>query len=70
MQTSSVGSIWGTRRNRTQRTIVARKLAAGAGHVELDATDAAEVIVLGHVPAPGGNGVPSFDVDFHADFSL
>lgn len=27
--------------------------------------DTAEVVVVGEVPAPGGDGVPAFDVDFH-----
>lgn len=48
----------------TQSTVVAGVFAGGAGAVELDATDAADV-VFGHVPAPGGDGVPGFDGDFH-----
>lgn len=51
---------------RTQGTIVTGKLAGGTGAVELDATDAADIVV-GHVPAPGSDGVPLFEGNFHVE---
>lgn len=58
----------GTKAKHTQSTIIPRILACRTSSVKLDATDAADV-VFGHVPAPGGDGVPFFDCDFHC-FSL
>ena len=49
---------------RTQLALVARILAGRAGAVELDAADAAHV-VLGHVPAPRRDRVPLLDGDLH-----
>ena len=48
----------------TQRTIVAGVLALRAGAVVGVAADTAD-IVIGHIPAPGGDGVPLLDYDPH-----
>lgn len=45
-------------------TVVSGILARRACRVELHAADSTQV-VLGHVPAPGRNGVPLLDGDFH-----
>lgn len=52
----------------TQRTFVAWELALGAGTVIRVAADSADVIV-GHVPPPGGDGIPLLDCDFHLVWS-
>ena len=49
---------------RTQRAIITREFAGWTGPVELNATDPTDVVV-GHVPAPGCDGVPLFDGDLH-----
>lgn len=48
----------------TQRAVITGKFAGGTCPVELDATDPAN-LVLGHVPVPGGNGIPFFECDLH-----
>lgn len=48
----------------TQRTVITGVFTRGTCAVELDATDAADV-VFGHVPAPGGDCVPFVYCDFH-----
>ena len=48
----------------TQRAIITREFAGWTGPVELNATDPTDVVV-GHVPAPGCDGVPLFDGDLH-----
>jgi hypothetical protein len=48
----------------TQWTLVARKLALGAGTIVRVTTDTADVVV-GHVPAPGGDSVPFSYGDLH-----
>ena len=53
---------WGN--TRTQRTFIARELALGAGAVVWIPADTADVVV-GHVPAPGGDRVPFSYGDLH-----
>ena len=48
----------------TERTIVARVFALGTGAVVRVAADSTDVVV-GHVPAPGRDGIPFFDGDLH-----
>lgn len=48
----------------TQRAIITREFAGWTGPVELNATDPTDVVV-GHVPAPGCDGIPLFDGDLH-----
>lgn len=48
----------------TQSTVIPREFARWASAVELDATDPTDVVV-GHVPAPGCDGIPLLDCDFH-----
>lgn len=48
----------------TQWTFVSRELALGAGTVIGISTDTADIVV-GHVPAPGGDGVPFAYGDLH-----
>lgn len=43
----------------TQRAVITGNFASRTCSVELDATDAAN-LVLGHIPVPGGNGIPFF----------
>lgn len=49
----------------TQRTLVARKLALGACAIVWIPADAADIVV-GHVPTPGGNGIPFSYCDLHS----
>lgn len=48
----------------TQSTVIPREFARWTSAVELDATDPTDVVV-GHVPAPGCDGIPFLDSDFH-----
>lgn len=49
----------------TERTLIARKLALGASAIVWIATYTAHVLLIWHVPAPGGDGVPGLYSDFH-----
>lgn len=49
---------------RTERAVIPGIFARRTGSIELDATDATDV-VFGHVPAPGGYCVPLVDGDLH-----
>jgi hypothetical protein len=49
---------------RTQRTLIARKLALGTSAIVRIATDTADIVV-GHIPAPRGDGIPFSYRDFH-----
>ena len=51
---------------RTQRTLVAREFALGACAIVWIPADTADIVV-GHVPAPGGDGVPFSNRDLHGD---
>ena len=55
------------KRRHTKRTIIARVFTRWTSPIELHAADAADV-VFGHVPAPGGDGVPG--VDCYFDFGV
>ena len=48
----------------TQRTFVSGEFACRTGPVELDTTDTA-YLILGHIPVPGGDSIPFFQLDFH-----
>jgi hypothetical protein len=48
----------------TESTVIAWELAGRTSSIELNATDTADFI-LWHVPAPGGDGVPRLDGNFH-----
>lgn len=48
----------------TQCTVITREFARRTRAIELNTTDAADV-VLGHVPPPGRDGVPLLDSDLH-----
>lgn len=47
-----------------QRTVVSWILAVWTTAVKIDATDATN-FVLGHIPAPGSDGMPFLDLDLH-----
>lgn len=52
-------------KGRTERTIITGKFAGRTSTVKLDSTDPTD-FVIGHIPTPGGDGVPLFDGDFHS----
>lgn len=56
-------------RSHTQRALVAGKLALGASAVVRVAADTTNIVV-GHIPAPRGDGVPLPDRDLHDCLSL
>jgi hypothetical protein len=47
-----------------QSTVITGEFARGTSAIELDATDATDLIFR-HVPAPGGDRVPFLDCYFH-----
>lgn len=59
----------GPEKSCTKRTFVAGKPALGTGAVVGVAADATD-IVIGHVPAPGGDRMPLLDNDLHDRFLL
>jgi hypothetical protein len=48
----------------TQRTLVAWKLALGASTIVWITADTADIVV-GHIPAPGGDSIPFSYGDLH-----
>jgi hypothetical protein len=48
----------------TKAAVIPRVFAAGARSVEVDLTNATNV-VFGEVPSPGRHGVPLLDLDLH-----
>lgn len=48
----------------TEGAVIAGKFAGRTSAVELDAADTTHLI-LGHVPVPGGNGIPFLQSDLH-----
>jgi hypothetical protein len=54
----------GSSQQLTKGAVIAREFAGRTSAVELDAADTAH-LVLGHVPVPGGNGIPFLQSDLH-----
>jgi hypothetical protein len=48
----------------TKTALIPRISTCGAGSIEVDLTDAAD-IVLGEIPSPRRDGVPLLDLHFH-----
>lgn len=48
----------------TEGAVITGEFAGRTSAVELDAADTTH-LVLGHVPVPGGNGIPFLEGDLH-----
>ena len=49
----------------TKRAVIAGKFTSWASRIEINATDAAKVVIFPYVPAPGSDSGPRLDGDFH-----